>query len=319
MDTGRRDFLKHSLAATAGITAAGTAANAASMEERILLAQAANAPAPGDAVKDLPRGKIGDVEISRIICGGNLISGYAHSRDLIYVSDLLRHYFTDERVFQTFQLCEQNGINSAMLKLDSETIRILKAYWGAQGGKIQWIAQITDASNLLGEVDLALSNGAIGVFTTGQMGDELVKQGKTDQLAKTVSLIQDSGAIAGVSCHNLEVIHACESAGINPDFYMKTFHHHKYWSAQGRELNDNLYESDPDKTIDTMRQVKKPWVAFKVLAAGAIKAEDGFNYAVSNGADFICVGMFDFQVQQDAQLAKDVFNKHKDRARPWYA
>jgi len=42
---------------------------------------------------NLPAGKIGNVTISRLICGGNLVSGYAHSRDLIYVSPLLKPLF----------------------------------------------------------------------------------------------------------------------------------------------------------------------------------------------------------------------------------
>ena len=53
--------------------------------------------------------------MSRLICGGNLISGFAHSRDLIYVSRLLKEYFTDEKVFQTLSICEAHGINTAIL------------------------------------------------------------------------------------------------------------------------------------------------------------------------------------------------------------
>ncbi len=52
------------------------------------------------------------MNISRIICGGNLISGYAHSRDLIYLSSLLKKYFSDERIMETWRICEQQGINT---------------------------------------------------------------------------------------------------------------------------------------------------------------------------------------------------------------
>jgi hypothetical protein len=50
------------------------------------------------SAKDMPSGKIGDVEISRLIAGGNLISGISHSRDLIYVSDLMNNYFTEQKI-----------------------------------------------------------------------------------------------------------------------------------------------------------------------------------------------------------------------------
>jgi NAD(P)H-dependent flavin oxidoreductase YrpB (nitropropane dioxygenase family) len=76
---------------------------------------------------------------------------------------------------------------------------------------------------------------------------------------------------------------------------------------------------DPDKTIAFMKTVKKPWIAFKVLAAGAIKPESGFRYAFENGADFICVGMFDFQVTQNIKTAKDMVQVFQQRDRPWLA
>jgi NAD(P)H-dependent flavin oxidoreductase YrpB (nitropropane dioxygenase family) len=108
---------------------------------------------------------------------------------------------------------------------------------------------------------------------------------------------------------------------------MKTLHHHKYWSAMAdeqnqaviRNRNDNYWSRTPVETIHFMKQVKKPWIAYKVLAAGAIKPNDGIDYAFKNGADFACVGMFDFQVTQDATIARNAVKEHKNRRRPWRA
>ena len=75
----------------------------------------------------------------------------------------------------------------------------------------------------------------------------------------------------------------------------------------------------PEKTIEFMRKVDKPWIAFKVLAAGAIHPRDGFKYAFENGADFICVGMFDFQVIEDSVIAADTIKAIGNRQRPWRA
>src|SRR5579862_4429389 len=135
----RRSFLGRSLAA------ASTAAIAASFEEQALLAYAGQ-PNPASATERVgsafPAAKIGKVSVSRLICGGNLISGFAHSRDLIYVSELLKNYFTDAKVLETLALCEKNGLNTAILRLDDNTIRLLKAYRQEHAGKIQWIAQV---------------------------------------------------------------------------------------------------------------------------------------------------------------------------------
>ena len=68
-----------------------------------------------------------------------------------------------------------------------------------------------------------------------------------------------------------------------------------------------------------MKSVKKPWIGFKVLAAGAIHPRDGFRFAFENGADYACVGMFDWQVREDVLIAKEILSTSevKDRSRPW--
>jgi NAD(P)H-dependent flavin oxidoreductase YrpB (nitropropane dioxygenase family) len=68
-----------------------------------------------------------------------------------------------------------------------------------------------------------------------------------------------------------------------------------------------------------MATLKEPWIAFKVLAAGAILPETGLKYAYSNGADFICMGMYDFQIVEDVNIALDAFANAKVRQRPWMA
>ncbi|MCX8107582.1 MAG: hypothetical protein N3G20_02125, partial [Verrucomicrobiae bacterium] len=79
------------------------------------------------------------------------------------------------------------------------------------------------------------------------------------------------------------------------------------------------WDLDPDRTIAFMQEVEKPWIAFKVLAAGAIRPESGFRYAFENGADFICVGMFDFQVAENVDLVRKILPEVQNRHRPWMA
>jgi hypothetical protein len=111
------------------------------------------------------------------------------------------------------------------------------------------------------------------------------------------------------------------------DFYMKTLHHRDYWSLQTEDqfvdVSDNKHDNywclDPERTIDFMQTVNKPWIAYKVLAAGAIKPEVGFRHAFENGADFACVGMFDFQVVQDVNILVGLWPEVQKRGRAWLA
>jgi len=105
-----------------------------------------------------------------------------------------------------------------------------------------------------------------------------------------------------------------------PDFWMKTLHHHGYWSARHSEWHDNMYCNNPEETIAFMRERPEPWIAFKVMAAGAIHPKDAFRYAFENGADFVCAGMYDFQMVEDVNIATGVLGSGvPGRARPWRA
>ena len=100
---------------------------------------------------------------------------------------------------------------------------------------------------------------------------------------------------------------------------MKTLHHCNYWSARKDVEKDNIWCVNPDETVAFMSALPQPWIAYKVLAAGAIHPNEGFAYAFKNGADFICVGMYDFQIVEDVNIAIDVLSGIKERPRMWLA
>lgn len=321
----RRRFLNRTL----GVSVAAPLVR--SVEEHRLLTHTAGpaVAARPAALPDRWLGQIGDVKISRLICGGNLISGYAHSRDLTYVSTLLKHYFTDERVMDTWALCEQHGINTMIAYPgDPHCIEVYGRY-RARRGKIQYIAQISPNPRALSAaVSGAVDAGAVGAFLVGNLGDEWARKGAVGRIGEVVGLIKDAGLIAGVAGHELRTVQAVEKAGIAPDFYVKTLHGQNYWSRQqpSQTLDvidnygiDNYWCREPENVIAYMSAVKRPWIAYKVLAAGAIAPKDGFTYAFRNGADFAAVGMFDFQVSADVAVASDVLARTTTRSRPWMA
>lgn len=320
----RRSFLRKTVAASAGAglgLGIGGAGRGAETTEAKAVAET--------GAKGMPMGKIGKLTVSRLISGGNLISGWAHSRDLRYVDELMRAYNTDEKVMDTMQILEECGVNTIIADPSERPYRIFPKYWKERGGKMQWIAEghpkITDLKT---DIQTSVEKGASGVYIQGVIGDEWLRDGRLDLLGECMEIIKSQGVPAGIGAHELEVIVQSEASDYGAEFYVKTLHQHNYWSARPSEQSkmvvesrtDNYWSRTPAETIDFMKEVEKPWVAFKILAAGAIRPENGFKYAFEGGADFICVGMFDFQAREDAAIAKGVLGSGLGRRkRAWRA
>jgi len=288
--------------------------------------------------KKMPVGKIGNLTLGRLISGSNLISMNMHARDLDYVSALATHYNSEERIFMTLKICEEYGINSIVLKNHNFKHFRLSNYWDQWGSKMKWLADVitTDIDNYEKLLVEHLELGASAAYLWGGASDIWYYQKKQDNIIKAFEIMKKYDIPVGICAHRLEPIAFCEKEGLKPDFYMKTLHHDRYWSAHpkaGRrfiemfedespdhaEYHDNMFCHDCDQTIEFMQDVKVPWIAFKVLAAGAIPTEEGLKFAFASGADFVCLGMFDFQVRQDVELARKTIAESKNRKRPWIA
>ncbi len=263
---------------------------------------------------------IGGVEFSRIILGGNLIGGWAHARDLLYVSELVKAYHTDEKVFSTFKLAEKCGINTILT--NTALCRVINRYWRNNIGNIKFISDCAGAGDLITGVKMSIDSGASACYVHGGWSDRYAAKGEFDKIQEVVELIRQNGLPAGIGGHKVETIKGCVEYGLKPDFWMKTLHNHNYWSARpGEAYKDNNWCHDPRETIDFMHGLNEPWIAYKVMAAGAITPEEGFKYAFENGADFVCAGMYDFQIVEDSNIVLNILNSDfKDsRKRRWLA
>ena len=316
----RRSFVKTALVSSAGLALAvdGKAQN-----------EAPAPPAAPASPGSLPKARIGKLEISRMILGGNLLTHYTHSRDLKYVYTLAAHYNTDEKIMETLALAEANGINTVSMHNPEHPISVLRRYRKERGGKIQWIICPTaevkpDMSDYRRHVEELIKDGCEAIYLWGVHADPLAAEGKFDLMAAAVELPKQYGVPSGVGCHDLNVVKACEKHGVKADFYIKTFHHHNYPTAPKPDQLEKPYNEypgywcrEPVETAEFMKTVQKPWLAFKVMAAGAIPPSSAFRYVFQHGADCVLAGMFDYEIAEDVKLASEALDRAKDRARPW--
>jgi hypothetical protein len=325
----RRDFLSGSVATAGAIGLAG----AGGMALAAAPAPGAEAKPPAADAKRVPCGTLGKARIGRMLLGGNLISGCTHSRDLRYVERLFHAYMVPEKILETMKLAEARGINTVF-----ETgANFVQRYNRECGGHMQFIPHIQvsveqSETQLLDHIRQQVDSGAVALYVWGVAGDTLTKAGAIDRIARAVDLAKAYDLPVGVGGHSLLVPMACEKQKVPCDFYVKTLHRDTYPSATPKELRkefiwldggkgwyDNMWCINPEETIAFMKTVAKPWIAFKVLAAGAIAPRDGFAHAFDNGADFIAVGMFDFQVEENCDVACAAIGRAQGRPRPWRA
>jgi hypothetical protein len=272
-----------------------------------------------------------------LILGGNLMGGWAHARDLIYAENLFKAYNTEKKIFETLMIAEAAGINT--INIGFPTGQLMWKYKKLTGSKIIVISQVApnmQNGDYFEQMNQAIDWGADIIQIQGNQCDWMVRDNRIDVLDKMIDRIRSQGYTAGMGAHSIEAFIACEEYGLVPDYYMKTMHHDRYWSAHPREnrvpfevdgkknlehdkWHDNCFCLFPERTIDFVNRTKIPVMGFKVLAAGAIRPKDGFKWAFENGADFICVGMFDFQVVDDVNITIEVLNELPNRQRQWFA
>jgi hypothetical protein len=288
---------------------------------------------------ELPHGKIGNHEISRLVMGGNLIGGWSHGRDLLYTDQLFKAYNTERKVYDTLILGEAAGMNTINIGFPSNDL--LRKYKKATGSKIKVISQIAadtkDESTLFNAMYGAIKFGVDILQIQGNWVDWMTRDQHVDRIGRLLDKIRSEGFIAGLGAHTIDSLIACEEQGVIPDYYMKTMHHDQYWSATPREnrvpfeqdgpvnldhnkYHQNIFDGFPDRTVEFVNKTTVPVMGFKVLAAGAIEPADGFRWAFENGADFICVGMFDFQIVEDVNICIDTLqkiNESSSRKRGW--
>jgi hypothetical protein len=320
----RRGFIGGTVAALAAAQAAiGTDSSKAA-------AAGPQSPAPGDADKAMPYGLLGKKKLSRLFFGGNLVTGCMHCRGLKYVEPLFRAYVNEAKLFETFKVAEEHGINVVFESGQDMVQRYNKEF----GGHMFCIPSIHPDVNqsdavIKDEIKQKVDGGAPAVYVWGVRADGLVHDRRLDIIAKAVDFAKAQNVPAGVGAHCLTVIKECEKAKIPADFYVKTFHSDDYPTATPKEKRtewsegggtyDNMWCNSAEETAAFMHTVAKPWIAFKILAAGAIAPRQGFAHAFRGGADFIAVGMFDFQVKENCELMPRIVKMAQKRTRPWYS
>ena len=247
----------------------------------------------------------------------------------------MKAYNTERRIFDTMHLAEACGVNT--ISTNPSLMNFIKKYWKEDGGTINFVSDCGhgDVNGELGIVvgaKKSVDAGAKLIYIHGFGADKWAVEGNWKIMEKALREMRKLGVPVGIGAHAFSTLKFCVEHDLIPDFWMKTFHPGGYWSAQktpqdqgegepgsGKKgWHDNNWCRDPKALSEWFEKRPEPWIAFKTMAAGAVHPRQAIPFVFNGGADAACMGMFDFQVVEDVNLAVDAFAKgFPNRRRKW--
>jgi hypothetical protein len=304
----RREFLHQATGLATGLAVLG-------------LDESSHADQPVAAPSLLPTIKLGPHQVTRLIIGGNPIYGYSHFNKLL--SQHMSTWHTPERVGTLLKRAEEAGINTWQNSYAARTLQDLEKFREA-GGKMHWLCLGNpDWDQHPEHVDDAAKHKPIGIAPHGHLAEKLRRTNKLSVLTDLLKRIRDEGVLVGLSAHNPTLIELAEEKGWDVDYYMCCL----YYLSRPRDefqklLGDDLplgeiyLPSDPPRMFKVIKSVKKPCLAYKLLAAGrrvgtSAEVRKCFETAVANikPGDAMIVGMyqqFGDQVGENSTIVREL-------------
>ncbi len=250
-------------------------------------------------------------QVSRLICGGNPLSGISHvSAELDWE---MTEYYTMPNLMRLLGDCQAQGINTFQSRGDRHQMRMYLEHRQA-GGRMHWIAQsASEFADIPANIRQIARFKPIAIYHHGTHTDNSWHTGRIDAVRDLIKLIKDLGLPAGLGSHIPEVVEYAEEHGWETDFYMCCFYNlaRGYKTAPAVEQDayarDRFNAEDPPRMAAVMRQVAKPCLGFKFLAASRNCATPqatraAFQFALAN-------------IKPTDALVAGMFPKHRDQVR----
>ena len=263
-----------------------------------LVRSAGGSAADSGPSNELPKIRLGTLEVSRLILGSNPFFGFNHGNPR-GTPEQMKQWYTKERVMAVLDQAAEHGITAVWTPCYENWVEIWNEYRG-KGGKLKiWIGQ-PDRLPMEKEIEIAVKNGAKAVAIQGIRIDEKVSEGKWDVVRGWLELIKSHGLPAGMATHTATTHLEAEQRGLPVDFFHQTMYRPDDYVMEGLE-----------ESLATIEKLHKPVVAYKVLAAGRVAPGDALPYVFKRlkPKDGICLGVFPNkhdEIAEDSTLTRQL-------------
>jgi hypothetical protein len=238
--------------------------------------------------------KFGNVEVTRLVTGGNPFSGFSHqgpARD-----QEMAHYYSTANVKAALHKAEAAGINTFFGRTDRHVQRLMLEYWD-EGGKIQWFGQTaSELPDQIAAIRQAAKAGAKGVYMHGGIADYWYAQKKFDLLKAALETMREVGVVAGFAGHPVAA-HKWILDNLKPDFQMCSYYDP---SPRGENpqhvstLEEKWEDGHRDEMCALIQTIPWPVVHYKVFAGGNKPIKAGWEYLAKQMRknDLVCIGHY---------------------------
>ncbi len=238
--------------------------------------------------------KIGSLEVSRFILGGNPMSGNSHQSP--EVDKRMRDYFTTAQCKRLLRDAESLGVDTFLGRCDRHIQRLLMEYYN-EGGRINWLAQTCpEFDTWQCSVDHAFYGGAKACYIHGGMMDHFLLNNRLAEIPPVVEMIRKAGMAVGIAGHLPEVFDWAERE-VDVDFYMCSYHNPSRRDASPmlKGFAETFSAEDRQRMVERIATLSRPAIHYKVLAAGRKTPEEAFEFVARHlrPQDAVCVGIYD--------------------------
>jgi hypothetical protein len=235
------------------------------------------------AAQRMPQIQLGSLTVSRLILGSNQFFGYSHmSRER---DRAMREYFTDERIMAMLDEAADLGVTSVSMLPSQRWYALWKKYSASGGRMATWISQPMGKTDeaMIRDIEESAQNGAKAIYIQGNQVERRFNQGEGELVRSWVERIKKCGVAAGLACHTPHVLPECEKRGYGADFYFQCCY-----------IPDSFKPAERDQAMAALKQLPKPVVAYKVMAAARNKPDEAFEFVFNRlrASDGVCVGVF---------------------------
>ena len=248
------------------------------------------------------------LRVTRLIIGANPFGGFSHQnkeRDAEMVA-----YYTPERIRETWERARAAGINTMITNNETPHVIDTVRKYLAEDGPLQWIAQLScrHLPNMEAAIDQAADIGCKAAYLHGGFIDGLYEKRDEETLVRWVNHARNRGIPIGTAGHHPDVHDWVDSLDI-VDFHVVCFFNcGSLHSGRGHKFK----LADVFPAVECIQRLEKPCIGYKVLGAGRIDPQMGFEFAYENikPGDVVNVGMHrgdnDNMVEENVAMVEDV-------------